>query len=371
MGVAGPAAAVSVLAGSFPALVFSTLLFGGGVGAALLGRAAVADMYPPERRGRAVGRLLAAGTFGAVGAPPLVGGIQSLFEDGHAGPFVWPWLVSALFAAVGLACAARLRPDPRDLVPGPAPAAMPSRRRSLGELLSVRPFAVALVSIAVAQALMVGLMGVAPITLRARGGSALGVSIIISLHLAGMFVFSPLVGSSLDRWGRRPSLFAGAALAGAGALLGTVGGSFAVAGAGLFLVGVGWSFAYLGATAVVSDVTSPSERAGGLGFTDLLTSLTAATGALTGGSLLQAAGFDVLGRTLAALVIPVFVLLLFVREIEPGRWRGVADLAVPVASGAPTGASAPDQVPVADAGAGCWLPGTLPAEASGGGVRRE
>jgi MFS family permease len=226
---------------------------------------------------------------------------------------------------------------------------------------------VALVSIAVAQALMVGLMGVAPITLRGRGGSALAVSLIISLHLAGMFVFSPLVGSILDRWGRRPSLFVGAALSGAGALAGSLGGSLVLAGAGLFLVGVGWSFAYLGATAVVSDVTTPAERAGGLGFTDLLTSLTAATGALTGGSLLQAAGFDVLGRTLAALVVPVFVLLLFVREIAPGRWAHVGELPTPVPQGAAgAGAATPVPVPVPDAGAGCWLPATLPVEASMG-----
>src|SRR5207253_10977303 len=42
-----------------------------GSGAALLARAAVADMYPIERRGVAVGFLLAAGTVGAIVGPQV------------------------------------------------------------------------------------------------------------------------------------------------------------------------------------------------------------------------------------------------------------------------------------------------------------
>ena len=52
-GAAG--AAASIAAGSYPGLLASTVVFGAGTGAAGLARGAVADMYPPATRGRAVG----------------------------------------------------------------------------------------------------------------------------------------------------------------------------------------------------------------------------------------------------------------------------------------------------------------------------
>ena len=72
LGLASITASVSVLRGSTAGL-FASAIFGGlGSGAALLGRAAVADMYPIERRGVAVGFMLAAGTVGAIIGPQLI-----------------------------------------------------------------------------------------------------------------------------------------------------------------------------------------------------------------------------------------------------------------------------------------------------------
>src|SRR5207253_9102446 len=72
LGLASITASVSVLRGSTAGL-FASAIFGGlGSGAALLARAAVADMYPIERRGVAVGFLLAAGTVVAIIGPQRI-----------------------------------------------------------------------------------------------------------------------------------------------------------------------------------------------------------------------------------------------------------------------------------------------------------
>ena len=63
----------------------------------------------------------------------------------------------------------------------------------------------------------------------------------------------------------------------------------------LFGLGLGWNFSFVAATAVLSDMTAPSERGKLLGFNDLLAGLTGAGLALLGGLALTALGVAVAG----------------------------------------------------------------------------
>jgi MFS family permease len=300
--------------------VASGVVIGLGSGAALLGRAAVADMYPPERRGRAVGLLVVAGTIGAVGGPLLAAAVHALARSyALPDPLALPWLLVTGLALVALGFVLSVRPDPRRLAIGTAGDS--PGVRSPGAVLRQRPAAVALVAIAVGQAVMVTFMGVVPALLRAHHEPGLTVSIVVSLHLAGMFALSPLIGAALDRWGRRTGLLAGALASAAGVGVGLVSTSPLVAAVGLVLIGVGWSAAYLGSTAVVSDLAAPSERAGALGLTDLVAALAAALGVLGGAALLQLAGFTALSVTGLALLLVPIGLLVPLREAAPGSWR--------------------------------------------------
>jgi len=74
---------VAITFGSFPLLLLASVPFGVGNGAANLARGAIADMYEPAHRGRAVGVLLAAGTVGAVGSPLLLIAVRAA-TDGTA-----------------------------------------------------------------------------------------------------------------------------------------------------------------------------------------------------------------------------------------------------------------------------------------------
>jgi MFS family permease len=323
----GLAAAASVAAGSVPILLAVGAILGVGAAGALLGRTAVADMYPPERRGRAVGNLVVVGTIGAIGGPPLAGGFYSvarrmdLFE-----PLAGPWLLIPILSLVGLGLVLRLRPDPRDLAvetPG-----TPGSGRSPGQILRLRPGTVAVVSIGVAQAVMVTFMSIIPVVVHSHGAAALTVSLIVSGHLAGMFAFSQVVGIALDRWGRRTGLLAGVLTSAAGVLLGGFGGGTFLPAVGLFLIGVGWCAAYLGSTAVISDLSGPAERGRTLGLADLVAALSAATGVLGGAFLLGATSIGVVA--VAALVLLALPLLLLapLREAGPGQWPQAAVSAV-------------------------------------------
>lgn len=314
LSLSGLAAFAAISAGTTIGLVAACGVLGGGAGAALLGRAAVADMHPPARRGRAVGRLVLVGTIGAVGVPPVAALLGPTGSDAAAS--ATPWLLVTLLGAAGLALVLSLRPDPRDLA---VETSWGGSGRSPGQVLRLRPALAAAVSIGVAQAVMVTFMGVVPVVIHRHGAGNLTVTLIVSLHLAGMFALSPFVGAALDRWGRRSGLLAGAALSAVGVAL-SLSSMTAVAAVGLFLVGVGWSAGYLGSTAVVSDLAAPAERAGALGLTDLVAASAGAGGVLGSALLLEATGFGTLvAVALAFLLVPV-ALLLTVREERPGSW---------------------------------------------------
>jgi MFS family permease len=313
--LSGIGGALAVEAESTWALLAVAVPFGIGFGAAQLGRLAAADMVPSERRGRAIGIVVAAGTVGAIAGAPVAAGIERA-----TGSSSLPWLVVPVLAALGLLAVMALRPDPRDLAYREPELETGQPRRSLSELIRLSPFLAAVVAIGVAQASMVAVMGVSPIVLDDYGASSLVIAIVIGVHMAGMFALAPVAGYLLDTYGRRRGLLAGAVLAAAGALLGSFTEATALIGLGMFVVGLGWSACFLGATAVISDVTRPEERGAALGFADLVTSTSSAIGALAGAFVLESSGIAVVGIIMAALLIPVLILVLPLREPAPGRW---------------------------------------------------
>lgn len=315
VGSSGAGAWFAISSGSTFGLLVAGVGFGLGFGGVNLSRTAMADMHPPEHRGRAVGYLLAAATVGAVGSPFLIAWLRGVAEDRGGDPNLLPWLIVPLVALGALVCALSLRPDPRDLavvMEGEDPD-LPSRRPR--ELLRIPAFRVAVVAAAVGQMAMVAVMGVTPVALdHGHHASDNAVSGVISLHILGMFAFSPLIGSALDRFGRRRGLIAGGCTSIAGALLAATDASPLVVGVGLFAIGLGWSATFLGATAVISDITAPHERGGALGFNDLLVAAASATAAFVGGFVFGVVGFRVLAAGVAALVLVVVLLVMRMRD---------------------------------------------------------
>jgi MFS family permease len=160
----------------------------------------------------------------------------------------------------------------------------------------------AVVAVAVGQMAMVATMGMTPIALDHHHASPAVVSTVISLHVAGMWAFAPIIGAALDRFGRTPGLVVGSITSVVGAVLCAADRPGVIA-VGLFAIGLGWSATFLGATAVISDLTEPSERGSALGFSDLVVSGSSAVAGFVSGIVFDAAGFRVLGIGVAALVL--------------------------------------------------------------------
>lgn len=308
-------AGLSYAAGALLPFAACTAALAAALGAVSLTRLAAGEMFPPERRARAVGNVQVAATFGAVLGPLLL--VVAAFAPAPD-RLVWFLAPPALLAAAALVWAA---PEPMRLAhkaAGPAPR--------LDAPILRRPLAAGVVALACAQAGMVAVMGVAGVALDDHGYPPSATGLVMAAHFLGMFALSPVVGMIADRFGRRNTIVAGLALlAAGGATVALVPGAGGLA-VGLLLIGLGWSFAYIGGTVLVTDAVPAARRARVLGLSDLSTALLAAGTAIAGGAWYHARGLEGLGLVAVAAAAVPLVLALMLKEREPGRF------AVPSAS---------------------------------------
>jgi len=155
---------------------------------------------------------------------------------------------------------------------------------------------IALATLSVSQFVMISTTSTSPLYLHDQGHPVGIIGLAVSLHLAGMYVASPLSGWLADRFGRLPVIAAGALmLIFAVGLAGIAPGTEAVPVIlALFLNGVGWNLAFVAGSALLTDALAPVERASVQGLADLLMGLMGAIGSAAGGMILGLWGFAIL-----------------------------------------------------------------------------
>ncbi|AVT37535.1 MFS transporter [Plantactinospora sp. BB1] len=318
-----------------PLLFVGALLFGGGTTAGLQARYAAVDLAEPARRGRHLSIAVWATTIGAVAAPNLAAPAdRALAWTGVpvlAGPFVFSVFAFALAAGVLLVF---LRPDPlltarrlaaADAPPvAAAPGTRPGRDDGLrGALRVVRELPAArlgISAVAMGHLVMVGVMVMTPVRLGEWHSDAhllRVVGIVLSLHIAGMFALSPLVGWLTDRLGRRAVILGGlGVLLAACAVAGTAGHDTVRISIGLTLLGLGWSGTMVAGSTLLSESVPASVRPAVQGLSDLTMGLAGALAGALSGFVIQVAGYPVLNLLAAVAVVPLLALAL--RTASPG-----------------------------------------------------
>ncbi|MFJ8633345.1 MFS transporter [Streptomyces sp. NPDC093568] len=323
-------AAVTVVAahlGSFPLLLAGMAAFGAASSANLQARFAAADLAEPERRAQAISLVVWATTIGAVLGPniaaPAGRSVTGLGIPATAGPFLWAagiFLISAVVVAV------LLRPDPlltaRALAPAEeqSPAARSLRAGMTAVAASPRA-RLAVVTVAVAHTAMVSVMSMTPVDLAHHGAGIDLIGLVISVHIAGMYAFAPLMGRLTDRLGRLSGIgLAVGLLACAVFLAGTAGGSHGQTAGGLFVLGLGWSAALVSGSALLTDSVPQPARAAAQGLSDLVMNASAGIGGAAAGLVVARASYGWLNLAAACLLLPLAALALLTRR---GRAQGV------------------------------------------------
>ena len=274
----------------------------GGAGAiVLLSRAAAAEMFPPEQRARGMSFVLFGAASGAIWGPLVFGPMFSgrdLTSDG----LVVPWLASGLFMIAGLALSFGVRPDPKTIgATYRTGTDAPREAAPIGAILRRPGVPTAMVGAVASFAVMVGVMNLSGFVAVDRGHQHGDVFTIISAHIVGMYGLVIVVGDLVDRIGRRRSLVGGLLIMSVANLVLAASSSLGGMSLALFLLGLGWSLSYVAATTELVSLAAPSERGRLVGFSDLVSSLTGAALALSGGVLVSADGPVPLGLVAAAL----------------------------------------------------------------------
>ena len=317
VGAVGSAGVVLAAVLDSPVLLFPMLfVYGAGSATNLQARYAGADLAEPGHRARAISTVLVATTLGGVLGPLLAaptGHLAHMAGLPHlAGPFV---LAAAAYAAAAAFLATRLRPDPllhaREVAaseaaataatPGPVPAAAPAEVTH-GVLVGATVMVLTTM-------VMVAIMTMTPVHMHDHGHGTAAAGLVIAVHVAAMYLPSPLTGRLVDRVGRsRMAAASGVTLLLAGLLAASApDDSVVLLALALALLGLGWNFGLISGTAIVTDAVPIETRARTQGLVDVSIAISGAGGGLASGVVVDVAGYSTLsfvGGLLALAIVP-------------------------------------------------------------------
>ena len=311
--------AASVI-GSFALLLLGFLFFGGATAANSQARFAATDLADEVHRGRHLSIVVWATTIGAVAGPNLTGPGRWVAEQLHLPVLVGPYVLSLL--GVGLAAAvlgAALRPDPlltaraRD-VDHVEPGHEHESPTNGWATITSRPDAlVGVLAMALGHTVMVSVMIMTPLHMRHGHASLEVIGLVISLHVVGMYAFSPVTGWAVDRWGGRAIIGLGSAILLTASLLAasTAEGHSATLTTALFLLGLGWSCTLIAGSTLLTAAIPLRQRPAAQGLADVAMGLAGGGGGALAGLVVGWWGYPALallaGGTalLVGLLVPL------------------------------------------------------------------
>ncbi len=300
----------------FPLLLLALFLLGSGSAVGLQARFAATDLPSSKSAGRDLSLVVWATTVGAVIGPnlfgpgELVGGLLGLPH--MTGPFLFTITAQLLASTVFWF---GLRPDPL-LVAQQLDAAGKAQkpRVSFGSAFTTlkqnRIAAFAVAAIALSHMIMVSVMAMTPVHMQHELGADLViVGFTISLHIAGMYAFSPIFGWLTDKFGKIQTIVLGQGIyVVALALAGFGQHDRTLVTVGLFLLGLGWSAATVAGSALLATSLPVDQKTNVQGLSDSLMNLSGAFGGAVAGSILTAYTF---GGVNGAAFIPLVLIIVF------------------------------------------------------------
>jgi MFS family permease len=318
LAIGASGAAIVLLAASWrslPLLLVGLMLAGVATASGLQARFAATDLAAPDRIARSLSIVLWATTVGAVIGPNVAepaGEVALLLDMPQlSGSFLFALVVFGLAVAVAWV---GLRPDPLLLArryAGVEPGTVVhGRARDALREVWRRPTALlGMGAVAVAHTAMVSVMVMTPIHMQHVDASLTVIGLVISVHVLGMYAFSPLVGMAADRFGRVPVIVTGAGvLVSSAVIAGTApAADSARLGIGLFMLGLGWSCCLVAGSALLSESVPADIRTTVQGASDLVMNVCGAVGGAFAGVVVALASYGWLNVATGALVIGLAV----------------------------------------------------------------
>jgi MFS family permease len=305
---------------SFPLLLLGIFLLGAGSATSLQARFAATDIPTAGKTGRSIGLVVWATTVGAVAGPNLFGPGEELGQALGLAPLAGPFL----FTVAAQTCSTLvfwfgLRPDPLKFAQELRKDAGKAKHRISfkSAIATLKQYSVArfaVISIALSHMVMVSVMAMTPVHLQHMGYDIVVVGFTISLHIAGMYALSPVMGYLADKLGKIQTIFIGQSLFVAALMFAGIGhADRLMVTIGLTLLGLGWSASTVAGSALLSATLPAEEKTNVQGLSDSLMNLSGAFGGAIAGLLLASFHFEGLN---AIALVPVSVVSVLIFAIS-------------------------------------------------------
>lgn len=280
-------------------MLLGTFMLGSASAAGYQARFAAVDLATDQSRSRQLSFVVWGSTFGAVAGPNLMGPSGKIAEflglPSLVGPYVFAF-ISLLLATFVIQFF--LRPDPYLTAIHISDSSairhsvLPARQ-ALKLIRENSPALFAIAAIAIGHVAMVTVMAMTPIHMAHVDVTLTIIGLVISVHIAGMYAFSPIVGYLSDTLGRKRVIQIGVLILLLSTLVaGTAFPSDALQlGVGLFLLGLGWSCTLIAGSALLSESVDAHLRPSSQGASDLVMNLMGAAGGALAGVIIGTLGY--------------------------------------------------------------------------------
>ena len=274
-------------------MLLGAFLVGAASASGYQARFAAIDLATSENRSKNLSYVVWGSTIGAVTGPNLMEPSGVFAASLGLPKLVGPYLIAALtlFLSV-IVIQFFLRPDPYLTANKAAEGTSVKKRETTRSALAhIREYPLALfaiASVAIGHLAMVSIMVMTPVHMAHFDATLRIIGLVISVHVLGMYAFSPIVGAISDKLGRVRTIQIGVVILIASALISGMAphhDSFTL-GIGLFLLGLGWSFTLIAGSTLLSETVSFEMRPSTQGASDLVMNLMGAGGAAIGGVII-------------------------------------------------------------------------------------
>ncbi len=273
-------------------------------------RFAAIDLATPENRSKNLSLVVWGSTVGAVTGPNLMQPAGDFAHYLHLPRLVGPYFIAGTSLTLAtIVIFFFLKPDPYLTAnmssDGVTQKKHETTRAALKHIREIPHALFAITAVGIGHLAMVSIMVMTPVHMSHVDVTLSVIGLVISVHVLGMYAFSPLVGALSDRLGRIRViqigvviLLASAATAGLSPAMNAV-----QIGIGLFLLGLGWSCTLIAGSTLLSETVSVEMKPSSQGASDLVMNLMGAVGGAASGVIIGVLSFGWLCLFVAVLVL--------------------------------------------------------------------
>ena len=295
-------ASYSIFTENFILFCISCFIIGTGIAFTHQYRFAAAETVEKKESSRAISILLLAGILSAIIGPNVANFSKDLIADHlYSGTYVSLSILTILPVFFLLFYKTDKNPkienNKKDV------------QRSYLELLANPIILQAIVTAAFAYSIMSFLMTATPISMYKIHGFTLGsTSIVIQLHIIGMFAPSLITGTLVQKFGHTKIIYAGSSIYLMCIVLSFLEQSFINYTVSLILLGIGWNFLFITGTSLLVLCYSNKEKFKVQGFNDIIVFSIQAIASLSAGYSIISFSWNQINLICIPLVIMIILI---------------------------------------------------------------